>query len=147
MQDHIGVDGFLQQDGVDPIGVRGVRHHEILLLPQPVHDEVVDDPAPFVQHRVVLRAAPGDPGHVVGHGPLEGVERAGAGHDHLPQVHEVEQADPFPHGLVLGQGPPVLDGHGPAGERPDLGAQGPVLVLERGPLQGDGTGVGHGTKS
>ena len=72
---------------------------------------------------------------VVRHRSLDDHEGVGTLDRDLAEVHQVEQADPLPDGPMLGDRALVLDRHEPAGERTELGAELPVLRLERSVLQ------------
>ncbi len=66
-------------------------------------------------------------GDVVRDDALEQAEGARPDGLDLPQVREVEQPHALADRAVLGERAAVLDGHAPAGERPELRARGLVL--------------------
>ena len=78
-----------------------VRDGEEAVGAEPVGEEVVQHAAVLVAEHGVLRAALGDPRHVVGEQALEQRERAGAGRLDLAHVADVEDAGAVAHGRVL----------------------------------------------
>ena len=111
----------------------GVHHDEELLRAHPVHDQVVDHAARFVQQEIVAA----DAVLLVRHGTRQrGVERfgrAGSGGGELAHVADVEQRDVFPCVLVFGEDAfLVLDRHVPAGEWDHARAERDVFVGQRG---------------
>ncbi len=127
--------GILLEDGQDRGRVRSVGDDQPAVLGHAVGDQVVDDAALLVKDQVVLLAADRQLREVVREASLEPGQSPRALHVHLAQVGEVEHPHGLAHGPVLGEGPRVLDGHGPARELPHLGAEGHVLVLEGCPGQ------------
>jgi hypothetical protein len=117
--------------GDDLVVVGRVRDQEPALAGEAVDEQVLLDAAALVQQVVVLGAADVDLAEVVGQQTLQRPERRGAHDVDLAEVAEVEQADALAYRAMLGQDAPVLDGHQPAAERPELGPEAPVQLLQR----------------
>ncbi len=115
---------------VDAADVGGVRHHEVPVVRDAVHDQVVHDPALVVQGHPVLRRPDRHAGEVVRQGALQRVQGRRTGYLDLAEVRDVEGAHALPDRRVLGERPRVLDGQQPAPERPELRAQRRMLRLQ-----------------
>ena len=100
------------------------------MLADPVHDEVVNDPAALVQHHVVLRISRRDLGQIVGEGSLEDTEPAASLDEDLAQVGQIEQPHSLANGAMLRQRACVFERHPPAGECGHASAKRSVLGLE-----------------
>ncbi|CAA9514807.1 MAG: hypothetical protein AVDCRST_MAG13-3006 [uncultured Solirubrobacteraceae bacterium] len=122
-----------------------VRDGEVLLLAQPVGEEVVQDAPVLPAEHGVLGAADGDLLHVVGEQALQEGGRARPGGPDLPHVRDVEDARRAAHGQVLLADPAVLHRHLPAREGHELGARLDVLGEQGGAAQGVGI-RGHGRR-
>lgn len=108
----------------------GVDDEEVGVFGGAVGDEVVDDAAVLVEEEGVVALAGGEFFEVVGE---DGVKPCGgvfAGDDDLAHVGDVEDAGFLADGGVLAEDGAVLDGHVPAGEGDEAGAEGQVGGFE-----------------
>ncbi len=123
--------------------IAGVGDHQEAGLAQSVDDEVVDDPAIRRAHHRVVGAADGQAGWIRD----EGRGQRGAGlravDVELAHVRQVEQPDPLADGPVLVDDRAVLDGHQPAAELDEPGAEVAVDVGQRGEVDLRLEPVGH----
>ena len=115
--------------------VRGVDDQQVPEVVEPVHDEVVDDPAVLVRQERVLRLARADPLDIVRQRRLEKLRRARTFDLELSHVRHVEDAAIGAHRLVLRDDALVLDGHLPAGEGNHPRAELDVGIVKRRALQ------------
>ncbi len=133
--------------GVEPaddlLGVGRVGDEEDLRVGVQVGDEVVDDAAGLiVATQRVLGLAGTDPRKIVGEGRVHEDRGTGAVDAGLAEVADIEDPDRRPDRRVLLEHPPagILDGHLPAAEVGQLGAQRNVPVVQRRPQQLTHTG-------
>jgi len=101
---------------MDPRRVRRVGHDQEVLVAQPVHDEVVEDPAVRRADQRVPGPAGRQPGQVAGQRVVQRGGRVRAGHRDLAHVRQVEQPGRGAHGVVLGGLAGVPQRHQPARE-------------------------------
>ena len=124
-------------------GVGGVGHGQHVVRPVQVDDHVVDHPAARVAAQRVLGLAGADLVQVGGEAAVHERRRARPGDRELAEVADVEHPDVGAHRRVLGdRAVGVGDGHRPAAERPERGAEGGVAVVQRA-----GQEVAHGRSS
>jgi len=121
----------LLEPGVVGLAVRGVHDEEVEALPEPVDDEIVDDPAPVVREERVLRLADGEPVEVVRERALEELARVRSFDFELAHVRDVEDAGVGPHRAMLRDDALVLHGHLPACERHHARSELDVPIVER----------------
>jgi hypothetical protein len=114
----------------------GVDHHAEAVLAAPIHDQVVEHPAVFVQHARVQRfPRQAELAHVVGEQPAEeGAGRAARQVDRQ-HVRDVEHARVAPHAMVLLDLRAVVQRHLPAAKVGEAGVRAPVGVEQRGAFQ------------
>ena len=110
---------------------------------EPIGEQVVEDPAVLAAQHAVLRAAFGDPSHLVGQHPLQKREGLRPARLDLAHVRDVEHADTRPDSHVLLPDALVLDGHLPAGERHQPGSRRQVPFVQRAATQRGLGGGGH----
>ena len=122
--------GALGQRGDDGGGVGRVGHQEDLVVGDVVGDQVVDDPAGVGAAQRVLRLARPDATQVVGQCGVDVVGRAGAAHQRLAEVADVEKPDGVARRGVLGDRARVRDRHQPAAELGEAGAELAMTFLE-----------------
>jgi len=116
--------------------VGGIRDREVVIGPQAVGEEVVEDAAVLIAQQRVLRAADRHLRDVVGVHALQEVLRAGSRDLDLAHVRDVEDAGRAAHGEVLGANAvAVLHRHLPAGERHELATGLAVRFEQAGALQ------------
>lgn len=108
----------------------GVDDEKKPFLARTVDDEVIDDAALFVEKEGVVPFPDGEGGDVVGEESVEPVHRSGALDLEFAHVRDVEDPYRISHRLMLGDDALVLDGHFPAGEGHDAGAEGEVAVVK-----------------
>lgn len=135
-----GVAFIFEGDARDRVGLhpgevlvdhRGVDDEEEVVRAGAVGDEVVDDAAALVEHQGVMAVAWGEGEEVVGE---EGIEPPGGGFatdDELAHVGDVEDPAVVADGVVFLEDRLVLDGHVPAGEGDEAGAEGEVGAFQR----------------
>ena len=131
--------GDLRVVGGRPLGERGqhhpgvgrVRHHQELLVGQPVHDEVVQDAAVGRADHRVPGAAGRHRGQVTDQRVVQGGRRARAADADLAHVRQVEQASRGPHGPVFRGLAAVPQRHQPPGELGHRGAQAVMHAAQR----------------
>ena len=121
----------------DALGVRRVGHHVEGLLVNPPHDDVVEHPAGVVEQVRVLRPARPDLAQVVGQRALQLIERVGAGDADSAEVADVEDhRRGATRAVFVERAARIGDGHQPAAELHELGAQRRVRVFEGRVTQG-----------
>ncbi len=142
---HLGVEagGTFHQRVQDHLGVGGVGDDHVLLLGQPVDDQVVEDAAVGLADHGVAGAAGLDPADVADQCVIEegGGPRPRDGD--LPHVGEVEQPGLRAHGVVLVTLGAVAQGHVPAGEVGHRRAERTMQGIERGVAEFSCTATAH----
>ena len=114
------------------LDVRGVDHHEVFIIGQPVDDHIVDDRSALVRQEAIARLADGEAGDIARDQPVNGGAGTRAGEEEFAHVGEIEQARVLPDRAMLGDDAGrVLDRHFVAGEVDHLPASADVLVEER----------------
>ena len=113
------------------IGVARVGDDESVVIVDAIDDEIVDHATTVVAEQVVLRLPGSDAVEVVRDHRVEPRDRARPDHLGVAHVRDVEDADVFAHGGVLGDGADVLDRHVPAAEVGHLGAEGDMAGVQR----------------
>ena len=127
----------LRQRARDAIGVRRVGHDVERDVVDPPHDDVVDHRRVLRIEQVrVLRAAGPDLAEIVGECRLQHVERAHTVHTHGAEMADVEHHRVSAAGTMLGERAGlVVQRHVPSAEWDELGAERPMLRVERRVLQ------------
>ena len=100
---------------------------------EPVHDQVVDDPAALVREERVLRPTGLELVEVVREQALEQLVGARPLHVDLAHVRDVEDPGVRANRPVLLEHALVLDGHLPPGERDEPCAERDVAIVKRRP--------------
>jgi hypothetical protein len=108
-----------------------VYDEQILLLVDAIHNQVVNDPAAFVEQKRVLTDADVELVDVIGQHPVEPIASNGAVHNELSHVRNVEDADIVADCQMLLHDARVLHRHQPAGEWNHLRTKPHVLVVKR----------------
>src|SRR4029077_16061843 len=120
--------------------VRGVHDHQVLVVGEPVDDDVVDDRAPLVRQEAVPGLPDCEPRDVARDHAVDRRARARAGEEELAHVRQVEEPGVRPDRPMLRDDPGrVLDRHLVARELDHLAARPKVLGMERRALE-----FGHG---
>ena len=122
---------MLPHPGEVLLDVRRIQRHQVAVLGQPVHGEIVHERPGGRGEGGVLHLADLEPRGVVAGEPLQRRQSAGAAELHLAHVRDVEEARRRPHRPVLVQDPPVLDRHVPIAEGNHLRPHRPVQRVER----------------
>ena len=123
--------------GLDPgevlVAVAGIDHQQELLVALPVHQEVIDKGAVFIEEGRVVDLPDDQLGDGVGREVLDQGQGPGALHPDLTHVTDIEQPGPGAHRLVLREDARrVLHRHVPAAEVDHLGVQGAMGCVEGG---------------
>ena len=105
-----------------------VHDEQVFFLFESVGDEVIDDPAAFIQEDRVLGMAYRKCGEIVGEQSVEPGRGTIAAHKKLAHVGDVEDTTGLADGFVFLKDPSVLNGHFPACEFDHAAAGGKVLV-------------------
>ena len=95
---------------------RRIYYKQELVRRSSVDDEVIDDSAIFVEEERVLALTDLEAFDVIRQHSVEPLARILAGRDELAHVRNVEDAEIFPHRLMLVHNACVLDRHEPAAE-------------------------------
>ena len=113
---------------------------QIPIAPEPVGEEIVNDPAGLVAETRVLSPTHLDPAHVIGKHQLQELQRPGPLHLDLPHVRDVEHPHMRPHRRMLLPNPLIGNRHLPPRKRNELR---PPLSVEI--VQGSAPqdGLGH----
>ena len=110
---------------------RRIHHQQKFRVADSICDQVVNDPAAFVQQERVLPLADLQLVDVVGQHRVQPAARVASIDDQLTHVRNVEHPDVVSHGLMFFHDAGVLNRHQPAGERHHLRAVFYVLVIQR----------------
>ena len=128
------------QRGRGHVAVGGVGDHQVRVVVDPVHHQVVEDAAVLAEQQRVLGAADGHRAERPGERVVEERDRLGTGHADLGHVRQVEHPGCLAHGVVLGEVGGVAHGHAVTGEVGERGTGGFVCRFERGRAEGWGHG-------
>src|SRR5215469_13398085 len=109
-----------------------VHDEQVLLLVDPINNEVINDPATIVEQKCVLTHANVEPVDIVGQHAIEPIARIGGLDDELAHVRNVEDADIVPDCLMFLDDTGVLNGHYPAGEWNHFRSESHVLIVKGG---------------
>ncbi len=129
----------------------GIDHQHVVVLAQPVHQDVVDKRALRREQRRIVRLPVLQPRSVVHGNVLHGSQRARTAKLNLTHVAHVEQAHAGTHRHVLGNKAAswtwVFNRHVPPPKVDHLGLEGAVRGVESGSLQRGGRpfGLRHGS--
>ncbi len=127
---------LLANPGVVLVLGAGVDDEQVVVVAEPVDEDVVDERALRREQRGVVRLAVLEARGIVHGDVLHGGQRAGAAKLDLAHVAHVEEADAGAHGQVLGDeaaaGAGILDRHVPAAEVDHLGLEGAMGGVESG---------------
>ena len=139
---------LLANPGVVLVLGAGVDHQQVVVVAEPVDQDVVDKCALGRQQRGVVRLAVLEPRRVVHGDMLHCGQGTGAAKLNLAHVAHVKQAHAVAHSKVLGDetaaGAGILDRHIPPAKVHHLGLEGAVRGVEGSFLEYGSGGVGHG---
>src|SRR3954447_14866210 len=79
------------------IRARRIHDEQILVLVDPIYNQVINDPAAVIEQKRVLTRADVELVEIVGQHVIEPIASTGAVHDELAHVRNVEHTNIVPH--------------------------------------------------
>ena len=113
------------------VDFRRIDDQQIAVFADAIDDQIIDDAAAFIEQKGVLAFAHVEPLDVIGQQTVQPRRRAGAGDKKLPHVRDVEDAQAFPHRVMLVDDAGVLHGHRPAAKLDHPAAESYVFGKKR----------------